>query len=155
MKATVIVCSDSAAAGRSEDTTGPVLVSGLRELGHNVAGPMIVPDDVPAITAAIEGAGTDVVVCTGGTGLGPRDVTPDAVLSVIDRELPGFGEAFRALGRQHTPLADLSRAAATGSANSWERHIQSATQAPAPDSTAGSSSWVASTGVMPRVRTSR
>lgn len=112
MKATVIVCSDSAAAGRSEDTTGPVLVSGLRELGHDVAGPVIVPDDVPAITAAIEGAGTDVVVCTGGTGLGPRDVTPDAVLSVIDRELPGFGEAFRALGRQHTPLADLSRAVA-------------------------------------------
>jgi molybdopterin synthase catalytic subunit len=52
------------------------------------------------------------VVCTGGTGLGPRDVTPDAVLAVIDRELPGFGEAFRARGRQATPLADLSRAVA-------------------------------------------
>ncbi len=53
-----------------------------------------------------------MVVCTGGTGLGPRDVTPDAVLRVIDRELPGFGEAFRARGREQTPLADLSRAVA-------------------------------------------
>lgn len=112
MRAHVIVCSDSAAAGRTEDTTGPVLVEGLRAIGCTVDAPVLVPDDVGAITAAIRACDTDVVVCTGGTGLGPRDVTPDAVLSVIDRELPGFGEAFRARGRTQTPLADLSRAVA-------------------------------------------
>lgn len=112
MRATVIVCSDSAAAGTSEDTTGPLLVQGLRDMGHETGEVVIVPDEIPAIIAAIRAAGGDAVVCTGGTGLGPRDVTPDAVLAVLDRQLPGFGEAFRALGRQHTPLADLSRAVA-------------------------------------------
>lgn len=112
MRAMVIVCSDSAAAGRSQDTTGPVLVEGLRELGCEVGDPVVVPDEQPVIIAAIRAAAADVVVCTGGTGLGPRDVTPDAVLGVIDRELPGFGEAFRARGRLQTPLADLSRAVA-------------------------------------------
>jgi molybdenum cofactor synthesis domain-containing protein len=112
MKAAVIVCSDSAAAGRTEDTTGPVLAEALRGLGCSVDDPLVVPDDVAGITAAIRAASADVVVCTGGTGLGPRDVTPDAVLCVIDRELPGFGEAFRARGREQTPLADLSRAVA-------------------------------------------
>ncbi|HPQ85217.1 MAG TPA: molybdenum cofactor biosynthesis protein MoaE [Actinomycetota bacterium] len=112
MKAQVIVCSDSASAGRSEDTTGPVLAAGLRDLGCEVADVLLVPDDVAAITAVIRAHAADLVLCTGGTGLGPRDVTPDAVLSVIDRELPGFGEAFRARGRAQTPLADLSRAVA-------------------------------------------
>jgi molybdenum cofactor synthesis domain-containing protein len=112
MKAVVIVCSDSAAAGRSPDTTGPVLVEGLRGLGCEVGDPVVVPDDIATITQAIRQAAADVVVCTGGTGLAPRDVTPDAVLAVIDRELPGFGEAFRARGRAQTPLADLSRAVA-------------------------------------------
>lgn len=112
MRATVIVCSDSAAAGTTEDTTGPVLAAGLRDIGCDVAPVVVVPDDVARITAAIRGAGGDVVVCTGGTGLGPRDVTPDAVQAVLDRELPGFGEAFRARGRASTPLADLSRAVA-------------------------------------------
>jgi molybdenum cofactor synthesis domain-containing protein len=112
MRAAVIVCSDSVSAGRSEDTTGPVLVAGLQELGCHVAAPVVVPDEVSAITGAIREAHADLVVCTGGTGLGPRDVTPDAVLQVIDRALPGFGEAFRALGRATTPLADLSRAVA-------------------------------------------
>ncbi len=112
MKARVIVCSDSAAAGASEDTTGPALVAGLRDLGCEVGDAVVVPDDIPAIIDAIEAGAADVIVCTGGTGLGPRDVTPDAVLALIDRELPGFGEAFRARGRAQTPLADLSRAVA-------------------------------------------
>jgi molybdenum cofactor synthesis domain-containing protein len=112
MRARVIVCSDSAAAGRTEDTTGPVLAEGLRALGCVVDAPVLVPDETGAITAAIRASDADVVVCTGGTGLGPRDVTPDAVLAVIDRDLPGFGEAFRARGRAQTPLADLSRAVA-------------------------------------------
>lgn len=112
MRAAVIVCSDTVAAGTSEDTTGPALVNGLREIGCDAGDVVVVPDDVDRITSAIADADADVVVCTGGTGLGPRDVTPDAVRAVIDRELPGFGEAFRARGRAATPLADLSRAVA-------------------------------------------
>ncbi len=108
----MIVCSDSVAAGLTEDTTGPLLVAGLRDLGCEVDSPTVVPDEVSAITGAIDAGAAEVIVCTGGTGLGPRDVTPDAVLPLIDRELPGFGEAFRALGRTQTPLADLSRAVA-------------------------------------------
>ena len=111
MRAAVIVCSDSVAAGTTEDTTGPVLVGGLREIGCDTT-VVVVPDEVDRITTAIRAADAEVVVCTGGTGLGPRDVTPDAVRAVIDRELPGFGEAFRARGRAVTPLADLSRAVA-------------------------------------------
>jgi len=112
MRAHVIVCSDSASAGTTTDTTGPVLADGLRDIGCEVGQVQVVPDDVTAISSAIRSASADVVVCTGGTGLGPRDVTPDAVTAVIDRELPGFGEAFRARGRAQTPLADLSRACA-------------------------------------------
>ncbi|MFN8184036.1 MAG: molybdopterin-binding protein [Candidatus Nanopelagicales bacterium] len=112
MRASVIVCSDSVAAGASEDTTGPSWVDGLRDIGCDAGAVVVVPDDVDRITSAIRAADAEVVVCTGGTGLGPRDVTPDAVREVIDRELPGFGEAFRARGRATTPLADLSRALA-------------------------------------------
>lgn len=112
MKARVIVCSDSAAAGTSDDTTGPALAAGLRVLGCEVEEPLVVPDDVGAITDAIDAGVADVIVCTGGTGLGPRDVTPDAVLALLDKQLPGFGEAFRARGRHQSPLADLSRAVA-------------------------------------------
>lgn len=112
MRGHVIVCSDSASAGTTTDTTGPELAAGLRDIGCEVGQVQIVPDDVIAISDAIRLATADVVVCTGGTGLGPRDVTPDAVMAVIDRQLPGFGEAFRARGRTQTPLADLSRACA-------------------------------------------
>lgn len=111
MKAQVIVCSDSVAAGRSQDATGPLLADGLQQLGCEVQ-VQVVADDTDAIAAAILASDCDVVVCTGGTGLGPRDVTPEAVRCVIERELPGFGEAFRSRGRAATPLADLSRAVA-------------------------------------------
>ena len=112
MRALVVVCSDSVAAGRAEDSTGPLLLEGLRQLGCEVDPVVVVPDEVDAIAAALAGSDHEVVVATGGTGLGPRDVTPEAVQRVIDRELPGFGEAFRALGRSSNPLADLSRAVA-------------------------------------------
>lgn len=112
MKALVVVCSDSVAAGRSADSTGLLLAEGLRQLGCQVDPVVVVPDEVEAIAAVLVGGDHQVVVATGGTGLGPRDVTPEAVRRVIDRELPGFGEAFRALGRVKNPLADLSRAVA-------------------------------------------
>ena len=112
MKALVVVCSDSVAAGRADDATGPLLAEGLRQLGYTVDPVLVVPDDVDAIVAAIADSDHEVVVASGGTGLGPRDVTPEAVRRVIDRELPGFGEAFRALGRGQNPLVDLSRALA-------------------------------------------
>lgn len=112
MKALVVVCSDSVAAERADDATGPLIVAGLQQLGCEVDPVVVVPDDVEAIAAVLADSDHDVVVASGGTGLGPRDVTPEAVRRVIDRELPGFGEAFRALGRSKNPLADLSRAVA-------------------------------------------
>lgn len=112
MKALVVVCSDSVAAGRADDTTGPLLAEGLRQLDCVVEPVVVVPDDVEAIVSVLAASDHELVVASGGTGLGPRDVTPEAVRRVIDRELPGFGEAFRALGRAKNPLADLSRAVA-------------------------------------------
>lgn len=112
MKALVVVCSDSVAAGRSADTTGPLIVDGLQQLGCEVDPVVVVPDDVETIAGVLTSCDHAVVVVSGGTGVGPRDVTPEAVRQVIDRELPGFGEAFRARGRVTNPLADLSRAVA-------------------------------------------
>lgn len=112
MKATVVVCSDSVAAGEARDSSGELLAAELTRLGCEVAPVVVVPDEVDAIVAAISKADVDVVVCCGGTGIGPRDVTPEAVTAACDRLLPGFGEAFRARGRAQNPLADLSRAVA-------------------------------------------
>lgn len=112
MKATVVVCSDSVAAGRTQDASGELLAVELALIGCEVAKVVIVPDEVDAIVAAIGEADGDLTVCCGGTGIGPRDVTPEAVAAACDRLLPGFGEAFRARGRAQNPLADLSRAVA-------------------------------------------
>jgi len=112
MRALVVVCSDSVADGHSEDTTGPRIADGLLQLGCVVDPVVVVPDEVAAIATVVAGSDHEVVVVSGGTGVGPRDVTPEAVRQMIDRELPGFGEAFRALGRAKSPLADLSRAVA-------------------------------------------
>ena len=113
MRAVVITCSDSAAAGASEDLSGPLAAELLAELGHEVATPVIVvPDDAERITAAVRHAiadGARVVVTTGGTGPGPRDVTPEALAGMGVRELPGLGEAMRASARDRVPATDLSR----------------------------------------------
>jgi len=95
-----------------EDESGPALVHILGEAQFEVTGPQVVPDDVRRIIDAIVDAvdlGADIVVTTGGTGLGPRDVTPQATSEVIDFEVPGIAEAMRRAGAAKTPMAALSR----------------------------------------------
>ena len=116
MKALVVTVSNRAAAGVYEDRSGPVLVTGLTEMGFEVDGPQVVPDGEPveaALRTAIASSAYDVVVTTGGTGIAPTDRTPDMTFRVIDRELPGIAEALRAYGVEHgVPTASLSRGVA-------------------------------------------
>ncbi len=109
-RALVITASDGANAGARDDTSGARVEERLVELGFTVDR-ALVPDDVPAIQAALRDGvpGHDLIVTTGGTGLTPRDVTPQATAGVVDYEVPGLAEAMRATGRAITPLADLSR----------------------------------------------
>jgi molybdenum cofactor synthesis domain-containing protein len=106
----VLTASDRGAAGGREDASGALVAERLEGLGLGVER-AVVPDEVAAIAGAIrEAAGRHaLVVTTGGTGLTPRDVTPQATASVIDYEVPGLAEAMREAGRRHTPMASLSR----------------------------------------------
>lgn len=115
MQATVITCSDSVSAGRHADDSGPAAASALRILGFTVAEVAAVPDEAPAVTAAVQeaiSAGARVVVTNGGTGLGPRDVSVAAVQRLGGVLVPGVGEAIRADARSRVPTTDLSRAGA-------------------------------------------
>jgi molybdenum cofactor biosynthesis protein B len=109
--ATVITVSDACARGERQDLSGPEACRRLGAEGFEVAGPEIVPDEPAAIVAALRAAATSsrLVVTTGGTGLGPRDVTPEATLEVLEREAPGLAAKIRAHGLGKTPLAALSR----------------------------------------------
>ena len=111
-RALVITVSDGVAAGTRDDDSGDALAAQLKPLGFAVDR-AAVPDEQPAIEAAITVGVRDhaLIVTTGGTGLTPRDVTPQATLAVIDYEVPGLAEAIRASGRAKTPMADLSRGA--------------------------------------------
>jgi len=115
VKALVVTVSNRASAGAYADRSGPLLVTGLTELGFEVDGPQVVPDGEPvegALRAAVASS-YDVVVTTGGTGISPTDRTPDMTFRVIDRELPGIAEALRAYGVEHgVPTAALSRGVA-------------------------------------------
>jgi molybdenum cofactor synthesis domain-containing protein len=106
----VLTVSDSCFEGTRADESGDRLEARLAELGFSVER-AVVPDAVAAITGAITGAAirNRLVVTTGGTGLTPRDVTPQATATVLDYEIPGIAEAMRAEGRTHTPFAALSR----------------------------------------------
>ena len=109
----VLTVSDRGAAGQREDMSGAAVSERLIALGLNVRRD-VVADDQVTIESVLRSAseGHSLVVTTGGTGLTPRDVTPQATLAVIDYEVPGLAEAMRAEGRRHTPMADLSRAVA-------------------------------------------
>jgi molybdenum cofactor synthesis domain-containing protein len=111
-RARVITVSDS--RGPAEDRSGPVLVELLAGHGAEVVGRTVIPDERPAIEAAIVAAcdDADLVLTCGGTGLAPRDVTPEATLAVLDRLAPGFGEAMRAAAMAASPHGMLSRAVA-------------------------------------------
>ncbi|MGW0239052.1 MogA/MoaB family molybdenum cofactor biosynthesis protein [Micromonospora chalcea] len=111
IRARVIVASNRAAAGVYEDTSGPLLVTGLRELGCEVDPPVVVPDGDPvgeALLAAREER-VDVVLTSGGTGITPTDRTPEVTRALLDYEIPGIAEAIRAYSRDTVPTAALSR----------------------------------------------
>ena len=110
-RATVITVSDSAAAGRREDLSGPVACRLLAQAGFEVNGPELVSDERPAIAAGLRQAAarSQLVLTTGGTGLAPRDVTPEATLDVVEREAQGIAEHLRARAAAETPFAALSR----------------------------------------------
>jgi molybdopterin adenylyltransferase len=112
--ATVITISDSVARGEREDLSGAEGRRLLSAAGFAVARAVVVPDETPRIVAAIrEAAATSLlVVTTGGTGLGPRDLTPEATRAVLEREAPGIAELLRAKGLERTPRASLSRGVA-------------------------------------------
>lgn len=110
IQALVLTVSDGVAAGGRVDESGTALAARLGGLGAEVARE-VVPDDAPAIASRVGEAAPayELIVTTGGTGLTPRDVTPQAVRSILTYEVPGLGEQMRAAGRRNTPMADLSR----------------------------------------------
>jgi molybdopterin adenylyltransferase len=110
LPALVLTASDGAAAGAREDRSGELVAERLGRLGFVVERDVVPDDQVRIETALREAAGrVRLIVTTGGTGLTPRDVTPQATRAVIDYEVPGLAEAMRAEGRRQTPLAALSR----------------------------------------------
>ncbi len=113
MKVAVLTISDRSARGERADEGGPLIEQLMTEAGAEVVARAIVPDEQNEIEHALiewaDGGIADVILTTGGTGLGPRDVTPEATRAVIDREAPGIAEAMRDAGLRVTPFASLSR----------------------------------------------
>jgi molybdenum cofactor synthesis domain-containing protein len=111
IRAMAVTVSNRASAGVYEDTSGPVLVARLRELGFSVEDPVVIPDGarVEEVLRDAVAQGYDAVVTSGGTGLTPMDLTPEMTRRVIEREVPGIAEAIRLAGRDKVPTAILSR----------------------------------------------
>ena len=115
VRAAVITVSTKGAAGQRVDESGPAMSDALTAAGHELVSAALVPDDVAAVANAIlDGVrgGANVVLTSGGTGLSPNDVTPEATRRVIDREIPGIAEALRARSLAKTPHGMLSRGVA-------------------------------------------
>ncbi len=112
----ILICSDKGSRGERFDQSGEVIKSVMTKLGARVVRYEIVPDDPPVISAALKRWADqdrlDLILTSGGTGLSPRDHTPEATLSVIDRQAPGISEAIRAESLKKTPRAMLSRGVA-------------------------------------------
>jgi molybdenum cofactor synthesis domain-containing protein len=116
IRAAVWTVSDSTHRGERVDLSGPAVRRRVEEMGWMVAAAGVLPDEEDAIREALArqaaSGEVDVILTTGGTGVSPRDVTPEATRAVIDKEIPGLGETMRMAGRAKTPRAVLSRAVA-------------------------------------------
>ena len=116
MRVAILTVSDSVASQKHEDSSGPAVAGRCRELGWQIAHTSVLPDDRDAIATFLkttaDAKDTDLILTTGGTGVGPRDVTPEATIAVAERLIPGFAEQMRAEGLKKTPRAILSRAVA-------------------------------------------
>jgi molybdopterin adenylyltransferase len=116
MRAAVLTVSDKGARGERVDTAGPAVAEILRGIDAEVVHTAVVADERGQIARRLtdwaDGGGIDLIVTTGGTGLGPRDVTPEATLDVAERQVPGIAEVMRETGRRSTHLAALSRSVA-------------------------------------------
>jgi molybdopterin adenylyltransferase len=116
MRVSVVTISDSVSSGKSEDRSGPAVITRCKDLVWQVVSSHVLPDDRATIETLLKktaNAGdVDVILTTGGTGVGPRDVTPEATIAVVERLIPGFGEHMRSEGAKKTPRAILSRAVA-------------------------------------------
>lgn len=115
-RAAILTISDGVSRGTRSDRSSEVAASELAKLGLDIVHRSVVPDERERIAGQVrdwvdEGE-VDLVLTTGGTGLGPRDVTPEAIRGVLDREVPGYGELLRSSGLKHTPMAVLSRSLA-------------------------------------------
>ena len=110
--AAVLTISDSASRGEMGDLSGPAVMKVLEENGFHVVSREVVPDEAPQISAGLMrlAARAQLVVSTGGTGIAPRDVTPEATTAICDRIIPGVAELMRSEGLKQTPNASLSRA---------------------------------------------
>ena len=114
MRIAILTISDRSFQGEREDLSGPALVKDVAAMGWTVSASEVLPDEQSAIedrlTQIADGGTADVILTTGGTGLAPRDVTPEATTAVIERRIPGMAEAMRAASLSITPNAMLSRA---------------------------------------------
>jgi molybdopterin adenylyltransferase len=116
VRVSILTLSDSVASGKYEDRSGPAIARRCRELGWEIVDTKALPDDREAIEnylkVTADAREVDLILTSGGTGLGPRDMTPEATAAVADRLIPGFAEQMRAEGKKKTPRAILSRAVA-------------------------------------------
>jgi len=116
MRVSILTISDSVSAGKSEDRSGPSVSSRCKQLGWEVVSCAVRADDQNDIEGFLKQtadlSAVDLILTTGGTGLGPRDVTPEATTAVVERLIPGFPERMRAAGAANTPRAILSRGTA-------------------------------------------
>jgi molybdenum cofactor synthesis domain-containing protein len=109
----ILTVSDGCAAGTRDDLSGAAIATWVREHGHEVAAHVVVPDETHRIATQLiqwaDGGDAALILTSGGTGLGPRDVTPEATRAVVERDAPGLAEALRSAGLRQTPRAALSR----------------------------------------------
>jgi molybdenum cofactor synthesis domain-containing protein len=116
MRVSILTVSDSVASKKHQDSSGPAVAGRCRELGWQIVEAAVLADDRDGISAFLKKAAdsneSDLILTTGGTGVGPRDVTPEATIAIAERLIPGFAEQMRAEGLKKTSRAILSRAIA-------------------------------------------